>query len=132
MGHSERGSRRPTHPRCRGAAGCWGRRIVACQPAAATGARAVPGPRHADRHRRVGMDRLENYQLARLIGSIALMLILFEAGLSTGFREFKTVLAPAASMAVLATLITALVTGLAAAALFKLPLDEGLLLGAIL
>src|SRR6266568_1351170 len=57
IGHSERGSKRPTHPRCRGAAGCRGRCIVACQPVAATGARAVPGPRHADRHRRVGVDR---------------------------------------------------------------------------
>jgi cell volume regulation protein A len=79
-----------------------------------------------------GWIDFSDYELARLIGSIALALILFEGGLATGFGEIRPVLRPALSLAFLGTFITAAITGFAAAWLFDLSVKEGLLLGAIL
>src|SRR5947207_5042465 len=78
-----------------------------------------------------GWIDFNDYRLARTIGVIALALILFEGGLNAGIGEIRPVLAPALSLAVVGTLATALIAGLAAAWLFDLPVPEGLLLGAI-
>jgi cell volume regulation protein A len=72
-----------------------------------------------------------NYELARTIGIIALALILFEGGLAAGLPEIRPVLGSALSLALLGTLLTALVTGLAAAWVLNLGTLEGLLVGAI-
>jgi cell volume regulation protein A len=85
----------------------------------------------------VGSDALDwidfsNYELARTIGIVALSLILFEGGLTAGWQVIRPVLAPAISLAIPGTLVTALIAGFAAAWLFDLPLLEGLLLGSIL
>jgi cell volume regulation protein A len=79
-----------------------------------------------------GWIYFDDYQLARLIGTIALVLILYEGGLAAGWSEIRPVLRPALQLAVGATLGTALIAGLAATWLFDLSLLEGLLLGAIL
>src|SRR4051812_25129751 len=73
-----------------------------------------------------------NYPLARTIGIIALALILFEGGLTSGLIELRPVLGPAISLASVGTFVTAFIAGLVAAALFALSLLEGLLLGAVL
>jgi potassium/hydrogen antiporter len=75
---------------------------------------------------------LNNYDLARLIGTVALIAILFQGGLQTGFRKLRPVLAPAISLAVVGTALTALIAGVVAAWLLNFSLTEGLLLGAIL
>src|SRR5213083_2401805 len=62
-----------------------------------------------------GWIDFNDYELARTIGVIALALILFEGGLTSGYLEIRPVLRPALSLAVLGTIVTALVTGLAAA-----------------
>jgi cell volume regulation protein A len=85
----------------------------------------------------VGSDGLgwldfSNYHLAELIGVISLALILFEGGLTAGFREIRPVLRPALSLAIVGTVITAAVGGLVAVALFDFSLLEGLLLGSII
>jgi potassium/hydrogen antiporter len=80
----------------------------------------------------VGWIDFSDYELARTIGIVALALILFEGGLTAGWPEIRPVLAPAISLAFLGTLITALISGFAAAWLFDISLLEGLLLGAIL
>lgn len=80
----------------------------------------------------LGWIDFENYELTRLIGSIALLLILFEGGLATGVDEIRPVLRSAISLAVVATIGTALIVGLAATVLFGLPLLEAFLLGAVL
>jgi cell volume regulation protein A len=80
----------------------------------------------------LGWIDFEDYELARLIGSVALALILYDAGLATGFRAIRPVLRPAVALAFIATVVTALVTGVAATVLFELPSEEGFLLGAIL
>ena len=79
-----------------------------------------------------GWIDFENYELARTLGVIALALILFEGGLTAGFQEIRPVLAPAVSLALLGTLATAVVAGLAASWLFDLSTLEGLLVGSIL
>ncbi|HEV7806147.1 MAG TPA: potassium/proton antiporter [Solirubrobacteraceae bacterium] len=70
-------------------------------------------------------------RLAQTVGIIALALILFEGGLAAGFGEIRPVLGSVLSLALLGTLLTALVTGLAAAWLLDIGLVEGLLVGAI-
>lgn len=80
----------------------------------------------------LGLIDFENYELTRLIGTIALSLILFEGGLSSGFRTIRPVLRPAVFLAIFATLGTALIVGLAAMVLFRLPPLEAFLLGAVL
>lgn len=80
----------------------------------------------------LGWISFDDYKLARLIGSIALLLILYEGGLAAGFGEIRPVLGTAASLATVATIVTALVAGLAAALLFDFSVKEGLLIGAIL
>jgi potassium/hydrogen antiporter len=80
----------------------------------------------------LGWIDFDDYGLARSIGTVALVLILFEGGVSTGLRAIRPVLRSAVVLAIGGTIVTALVTGLAAAWLFDLSTDEGLLLGAIL
>ena len=84
----------------------------------------------------VGTDGLgwidfSDYARARDIGIVALALILFEGGLMAGFGEIRPVLAPAVSLALLGTLVTAVICGLAATWLFDFSLLESLLLGSI-
>lgn len=69
--------------------------------------------------------------LAQFIGVIALILILFSGGLGTTWSHVRPLLKEGLLLATLGVLITALITGLFAAALLDLPLLEGLLLGAI-
>ena len=85
----------------------------------------------------VGTDGLgwidfSDYELARTIGVVALALILFEGGLTAGFGEIRPVLRPSLLLAVLGTLGTCVICGLAAAWLLDLSTVEGMLLGAII
>jgi potassium/hydrogen antiporter len=79
-----------------------------------------------------GWIDFNDYELARTIGIVALALILFEGGLTSGLLEIRPVLPAAISLAVVGTVTTAVITGLAAAWLFDLSSLEGLLLGAVL
>jgi len=80
----------------------------------------------------LGWIDFNDYGLARSIGTVALVLILYEGGIDTGFEKIRPVLRSAVLLAVLGTMVTALVAGFAAAWLFDLSTEEGLLLGAIL
>ncbi|MCL4409117.1 MAG: potassium/proton antiporter [Gammaproteobacteria bacterium] len=73
-----------------------------------------------------------NPDMALLIGSVALVIILFDGGLRTHPERFRVALAPAAMLASIGVVITCAVTGIAAAYLFGFSWIEGLLLGAIL
>jgi cell volume regulation protein A len=79
-----------------------------------------------------GWIEFSDYELARTIGIVALALILFEGGLTSGLIEVRQVLGAATSLAVIGTIITALITGVAAALLLDLDTLEGLLLGSII
>ncbi len=74
---------------------------------------------------------LDDVELARTIGVIALALILFEGGLAAGWDEIRPVVWPSLSLATLGTAATAAIVGLAAALLLDLSTLQGLLLGSI-
>ena len=76
--------------------------------------------------------QFDDPQTAFLIGSIALVIILFDGGMRTHPERFRVALAPASMLATLGVVITCGVVGLSAAYLLNLSLVEGLLLGAIL
>ena len=73
----------------------------------------------------------DDVQLARSIGIVGLIAILFEGGLTTEWRDLRPVAVPAALLGTLGVLITAGVTGAAAYALFDLTWSKSLLLGAV-
>ncbi len=75
-----------------------------------------------------GID-FTNTELARTLGTIALVLILFEGGLTAGWSEIRPVLGTAASLATLGTALTALLAGLAAKLIFGFSLLESLIVG---
>ena len=79
----------------------------------------------------LGLIAFTDYELARTIGIIALALILFEGGLAAGIQEIRPVLGSALALATLGTLITAVVTGLAAYWLLDVTLLQAMLVGAI-
>ncbi len=79
-----------------------------------------------------GWIHFSDYELARTLGVIGLALILFEGGLTSGFAEIRPVLRPAIALALVGTILTALITGLVAAWLLDFSTLEGLLLGSIL
>src|SRR3712207_1510762 len=76
-----------------------------------------------------GWIDFEDYELARSAGILALGLILFEGGLSSGFAEIRPVLGTAASLAIVGTLITAALTAVAAHLILDLDAKYALLLG---
>jgi cell volume regulation protein A len=67
--------------------------------------------------------------LARTLGTIALVLIIFEGGLTAGWSEIRPVLGTAASLATLGTALTAVIAGLAAKLIFGFSTLEGMLVG---
>ncbi|CAM3738116.1 potassium/proton antiporter [Rheinheimera salexigens] len=73
----------------------------------------------------------DNAGAAHALGTLALAIILFDGGLQTPLRAIKKVWKPAATLATLGVLITAAVTGVAAAYILNIPLLQGMLLGAI-
>src|SRR5215208_4159197 len=79
-----------------------------------------------------GWIEFSDYELARTVGVVALALILFEGGLTSGVIEIRPVLGTAVSLALVATPLTALIAGLADVWLFDFDLVEGLLVGAVL
>jgi len=79
----------------------------------------------------IGKLEFENYGLAHGIGTLALALILFDGGLSTPLSAVRAAWKPALMLAIPGVLITAGVTGVAAAWILGMPWEEGLLLGSI-
>ncbi len=76
-----------------------------------------------------GID-FDNAELARTLGTVALVLIVFEGGLNAGWAEIRPVLWTAASLATVGTILTALLAGFAAKLIFGLSTLEGMLVGA--
>ncbi len=73
----------------------------------------------------------KDVELARTVGVIALAFILFEGGLAAGWAEIRPVLRTSAALALVGTVVQAVVVGLVAAWALDLGTTEGLLLGSI-
>ena len=70
--------------------------------------------------------------LARHVGTIGLVAILYEGGLQTSWRRLREVAVPAALLSTVGVVVTAGIAGAAAYGLFTLTWLEALLLGAII
>jgi cell volume regulation protein A len=79
----------------------------------------------------LGWVHFDDYTLARDVGIVALAVILYEGGLTTNFAQLRPMIGPGISLSVLGTLLTAIITGFAAAWLFGLSVLEGMLIGSI-
>jgi cell volume regulation protein A len=78
-----------------------------------------------------GGIRFDDVRLVYTVGSVALALILFDGGLRTRFATFRSVLAPAGSLATIGVVVTAAITAPVAVYAFGLTWTEGLLVGAM-
>ena len=79
----------------------------------------------------IGRIFFDNADAAHAIGTLALILILFDGGLQTSKKSIKQAWKPAALLATFGVVGTAAITGLAAMFILELPLYKGLLIGAI-
>lgn len=78
-----------------------------------------------------GGIEFDDAELAQTLGVVALAYILFAGGLDTRWSDVRPVLAQGVALAMVGTLVTALITGLVATWVLDVPLETGLLLGAI-
>src|SRR3954452_7105786 len=79
----------------------------------------------------LGGIAFDDAELARSVGVVALCAILYEGGLSTSWRRLRQVVVPAALLSTVGVVVTALLTGAAAYALFELSWLGSVLLGAV-
>jgi len=80
-----------------------------------------------------GLGRLyfNNAQLAKSIGLVALVFIIFSGGLDTNWKDTRPVVWPGIILSTLGVLITAIITGFFAVYILKFSFLEGMLLGSI-
>jgi len=78
----------------------------------------------------IGGIEFDDTQAAQTAGTIGLVLILFEGGLTAGWREIRPVIGAAIVLATGGTFVTAVVAGAAAIWIFDLSTLEGFILGA--
>ncbi|MFA5119188.1 MAG: potassium/proton antiporter [Candidatus Omnitrophota bacterium] len=79
----------------------------------------------------IGKIYFDNSQLAKSIGVVALVFIIFSGGFDTNWKDTKPVASPGILLSTLGVLMTALITGLFAVKILRFSLLEGMLLGSI-
>lgn len=73
----------------------------------------------------------DNAQLAKSIGVVALIFIIFSGGFDTSWKDVRPVLWPGIILSTLGVLLTAVITGFFAVYILNFSLLEGMLLGSI-
>jgi cell volume regulation protein A len=79
----------------------------------------------------VGGIYFDNAQLAKSIGVVALIFIIFSGGLDTNWKETKSVVWHGVILSTVGVLLTAVITGIFAVYILKFSFLEGMLLGSI-
>jgi potassium/hydrogen antiporter len=79
----------------------------------------------------IGRIEFEDYALAHAIGTVALIMILFDGGLGTSMAAIRMSWKPSLLLATVGVAVTAGITGVAASWILGISLLEGLLLGSI-
>jgi len=79
----------------------------------------------------IGKLYFDNAQLAKSIGIVALIFIIFSGGLDTNWKDTRAVAWPGVVLSTLGVLLTAVITGLCAVYILKFSFLEGILLGSI-
>ena len=77
-----------------------------------------------------GID-FDDVHLARVVGVVGLVAILYEGGLAISWRSLRPVIATSVALGTLGVVITAAITGIAAHELLDLSLSASFLLGAV-
>ncbi|MBS2968148.1 potassium/proton antiporter [Metabacillus sp. KIGAM252] len=73
----------------------------------------------------------DNAKITQLFGILALIIIIFEGGIQTRWKDLRNVLVPVGSLATIGVLVTTVAAGLFAKFILDLSWLEGLLFGAI-
>ncbi|MFZ5802821.1 MAG: potassium/proton antiporter [Candidatus Omnitrophota bacterium] len=79
----------------------------------------------------IGKIYFDNAEVAKSIGILALIFIIFSGGFDTNWKEIKPVIAPGILLATLGVFLTAAIVGLFAVYILKFSFLQGLLLGSI-
>ncbi|MGE5274414.1 MAG: potassium/proton antiporter [Verrucomicrobiota bacterium] len=79
----------------------------------------------------LGGIEFDDAELARKVGVVALAAILYEGGLATSWRRLREIAVPATLLATVGVIVTTVLTGVAAYALFDLSWLQSVLLGAV-
>ncbi|GIP54244.1 potassium/proton antiporter [Paenibacillus vini] len=73
----------------------------------------------------------DNAFIAQLVGTFALIVILFEGGMQTKYITIKPIIPSALSLSTIGVILTTLIIGISAYYILNVPFEEGLLFGAI-
>lgn len=73
----------------------------------------------------------DNANLTQLFGILALIIILFDGGMQTSWRDIKPVIGGSVSLATIGVLITATIFGVCSVFILGIDWKEGMLIGAI-
>ncbi|MCA0983980.1 potassium/proton antiporter [Halobacillus yeomjeoni] len=79
----------------------------------------------------LGFIYFDNPEIAQLIGVFALIVILFEGGMQTKWRDIRSVIAPSISMATVGVVLTTGIVAIASKYILQLSWVEAMLVGAI-
>lgn len=79
----------------------------------------------------IGGIYFDDARLAKSVGIVALIFIIFSGGLDTKWKDTKSVILPGAILSTAGVLMTAIITGFFAVYILKFSLLEGMLLGSI-
>lgn len=79
----------------------------------------------------IGRIYFDNAQIAKSLGIVTLVFIIFSGGLDTNWKDSKSIVLPGILLSTIGVLVTAIITGFFAVYILKFSFFEGMLLGSI-